>query len=101
NCSDINVGTCTSLEGIPKSTITKLVSIAQDFRETCSLCDIAVTGGTEVGHAEHGLGLPVLDLKYSDKLAQFLNANKNIYGITKIIDTPHGSGPHIHVVFNL
>lgn len=101
NCFDRNIGTCTSLEGIPKSTITKLVSIAQDFRQTCSTCDIAVTGGTEVGHSEHGLGLPVLDLNYSDKLAQFLNENKNKYGITKIIDTPHGTGPHIHVVFNL
>lgn len=101
DCSLITDPTCTSLDGIPKSAIDTLIDLTNDLRETCSLCYIAITGGTETGHQEHGAGLPVLDLKYSDTLADFLQQNKDKYGIKKIIDSPHGSGPHIHVVFSL
>lgn len=101
NCSVITNKNCTSLEGIPKSTVDKLITIANDFRATCSTCDLAITGGTETGHSEHGWGLPVVDLGKSSTLDNFLQANKEKYGIIKIIDSPHGTGPHIHVVFNL
>ena len=58
NCSDQKNKSCTSLDGIPKSTIAKLVA----FKQGCG-CSPIITGGTEVGHATHGIGRPIVDIR--------------------------------------
>jgi hypothetical protein len=56
NCSDQNNNRCTSLQGMRQDTINQLLEI----RRACPDCGIAVTGGTETGHAvgsvSHGSG---------------------------------------------
>lgn len=49
NCSDRNRPTCTSLDGVRRTTIDGLIA----FRRA-SGCDLVVTGGTEVGHSTTG-----------------------------------------------
>jgi len=61
-CGDPNISICTSLEGIPVIAIEKLNQI----RINCN-CNIVITGGTETGHASHGRGLAVMDLRFSDQ----------------------------------
>lgn len=50
-CSDKNVPTCTSLDGIRRGSIQGLI----DFKSKCDAvkgdCTIAITGGTETGHS--------------------------------------------------
>ena len=85
NCSDQNTVGCTSLDGIPKDAISKVVAL----KESCG-CNFNVTGGTEVGHSSHGTGLPVLDVTQDQKLGDYLNANKSnlsSLGISKICST--------------
>jgi len=100
NCSDINNKNCTSLQGIPKKAIARLIIIKKE----CD-CNATVTGGTEIGHLAHGANKPVVDLKYQpgdangEKLRNYLKANQVTLGIKNIIDAPHGSGPHIHLEF--
>jgi len=57
NCSDQNNPACTSLEGIPKSTIDNIIKLKH-----ASGCEVTVTGGTETGHVSHGTGKPVVDV---------------------------------------
>lgn len=57
NCSDQNNKSCTSLNGIPKATIANVIALKDKTG-----CSFKVTGGTEVGHATHGTGRPVVDL---------------------------------------
>jgi hypothetical protein len=59
NCSDQTNPQCTSLDGIPKSLIDKLIAVKAD----CG-CTFHVTGGTEVGHATHGPGLSAVDISH-------------------------------------
>lgn len=104
SCYDINNKNCTSLEGMPKKVIDKLIIVKNE----CG-CRVTVTGGTEIGHEEHGSGRYAVDLKYrpdipaekenSEKLNNYLKANQTNLGIKKIIDSPHGTGPHIHLNF--
>lgn len=84
-CSDQNTVGCTSLNGIPKDAIDKVIAL----KESCG-CDFDVTGGTEVGHSSHGTGLSVLDVTQDQKLGDYLNANKSnlsSLGINKICST--------------
>lgn len=81
NCSNQNNSKCTSLQGIPKSTVDKLINLKKE-----SGCSFNVTGGTEVGHKSHGPGRPVVDVTENDCLAKELE-NPKKYDITKICTT--------------
>lgn len=110
NCSDINNKTCTSLDGIPQSTITNIIKL----KSACG-CSFNVTGGTEVGHASHGTGRPIVDVSESPALNTYLkNGQASLTskdGITKIcasktyISTAYNCGgfvesaPHFHIQF--
>lgn len=65
NCSDPNNSSCTSLEGFPKAAACKLIEMQAN-----GASDIRITGGTEVGHKEHGSGIPVVDLGFSNFVSQ-------------------------------
>jgi hypothetical protein len=77
-CSDRCSSNCTSLWGIPASTVTThLKYLSRNcVGPTGNKCAIIVTGGTEVGHQTHGPGKPIVDLFFSPDLAYYL---KNIY----------------------
>lgn len=79
NCNDPQNSSCTSLEGIPASTVDDLIFIKQN----CG-CSVTITGGTEVGHQTHGPGLPVVDLSFNDPLANYLRNNTSFLGINSI-----------------
>lgn len=71
NCSNQNNASCTSLEGIPQSTIANIVNL-----KTISGCSFNVTGGTEVGHASHGSGKPIVDVSEAPCLKAFFQTSK-------------------------
>ncbi len=48
NCTDRSRRNCTGLEGLQEETIQNII----DLKNNCN-CDINVTGGTEIGHAEN------------------------------------------------
>lgn len=104
-CSDPTNPSCTSLEGIPASTVTSLINIKQ----ACN-CSITITGGTETGHQTHGPGLPVVDLEFNDTLASYLKNNTSSLGISAICTAPQDAQyryncnfdegtRHIHISF--
>lgn len=65
-CTDQQNASCTSLTGIPRDAIDNINLI----QSKCN-CNITITGGTEVGHASHGPGKPIVDFRAS---AQTLSA---------------------------
>lgn len=71
NCSNQNNASCTSLESIPQSTIANIVNL-----KTISGCGFNVTGGTEVGHASHGSGKPIVDVSEAPCLRTFFQTSK-------------------------
>lgn len=81
-CSDQNNKKCTSLNGIPQSTIEKIIQI-----KTACNCSFSITGGTETGHKSHGTGQPVLDLSFNQDLANYLLKNASSIGISMICTT--------------
>ena len=100
---------CTSLEQMPSIVIVKLIEI----KNTTGV-DLKVTGGTEVGHQTHGMGLPVVDFKpenatsenYKKLLEAALSAGGNGFCETKNGGAdprcnPSGADPtdHIHASF--
>ncbi|MEI9966467.1 MAG: hypothetical protein WDN67_02305 [Candidatus Moraniibacteriota bacterium] len=64
NCSSSGQTNCTSLDGIPSSTIAWLI----DVKRECG-CNLVVTGGTEAGHATHGPGRAAVDIGRNPVLA--------------------------------
>lgn len=50
-----NPGGCTNIGGVPNYVIDKLIVLNREFR-------IRISGGSEAGHASHGINLPVVDL---------------------------------------
>lgn len=72
NCSNQNNASCTSLEGIPRSTIANIISLKQ----LVPGCNFNVTGGTEVGHASHGSGKPIVDVSEAPCLRTFFQTSK-------------------------
>jgi len=105
NCSDQNNKNCTSLTDIPSSTIDNLIKLKAD----CG-CSFNVTGGTEVGHASHGSGLPIVDVSENPTLKTFLKTHTASY-ITKICATASNQDvalncsykepqSHFHLVFS-
>jgi Putative peptidoglycan binding domain len=73
NCSDRNVSTCTSLDGVRASSIRGILAF-----KSASGCSFNVTGGTEVGHAggafSHGNGYK-LDISRTSCVTNYINAN--------------------------
>lgn len=81
-CSDQNNEKCTSLDGIPKSTISNVIELKKKTG-----CAFNITGGTEVGHKTHGTGRPVVDVSKSACLEKVFIDNKtslSSYKITNI-----------------
>lgn len=72
NCSNQNDKRCTSLEGIPKSTITNIINLKQ----LVPGCNFNITGGTEIGHASHGTGKPIVDVSEAACLKTFFLSSK-------------------------
>lgn len=112
NCHDATKPSCTSLEGIPKVAVDKVILAQQQ----CAVnnCIARVTGGTETGHQTHGAGIEILDLGLSTDsehvFAQHLKDNASTYGIESICTHPNDSQyrlnctynepvPHLHVEF--
>lgn len=87
NCQDLyNDTNCTSLDGIPKSTIDKLIAI----KNGCG-CDIMINAGTDkASHKKgtrHGPGNPVTDIALDDAriaTADYIYNNREKLGVTKI-----------------
>jgi hypothetical protein len=84
-CSDPDNSSCTSLEGIPKEAVARLIGLKEK-----SGCSFSVTGGTETGHKSHGKNLPRIDVAPEDCLGNFLYSNRSnlgSYGVYKICST--------------
>lgn len=101
-CHDATQPSCTSLEGIPKSAIEKII-LGQQQCES-SGCGARVTGGTETGHAAHGAGLAVVDLGLQTDAerayAQHLKDNASTLGITSICTHQNDSQYRINCSYN-
>lgn len=98
NCYFNSTG-CTYVDGLPLSTIDKLNTISDSCGST--VCgELTVTGAAEPGHTTHGVGKPVVDLSDDPGLYEYLDQNRTEFGIVSMTNSPHGTGPHIHIVFN-
>ena len=107
---------CVNLNGLPDNAVTGLESLATDG---CK-CSIFISGGTEGGHATHGDGAPIVDLRPNVSLNNYIwgNANTPSDGVSRVKTLPNGqratftfetrggnaggtsSAPHWHVVIN-
>lgn len=69
----LNVTTgCTNLNGLPPSAITGLINL----KTSCN-CNVTITGGTEGGHASHGPGRPIVDVRPDAGLNLYITGNGN------------------------
>lgn len=109
-CSDPSIPTCTSLAGIPKSTIEDVITLKEK-----SGCSFNVTGGTETGHSAHGPGKPVVDVNESscleDKFRNQRSSLESQYNIKQICSDSNSreaayncsfieAKPHFHLKFS-
>ncbi len=60
---------CTTLASLPNTAIEGLKKI----RSSCPNCELEITGGTELGHDEHGAGRAVVDLDTNGVLDVYIN----------------------------
>lgn len=60
---------CTNLAGLPTQVFSTLSNMEQD----CN-CQITITGGTEDGHYEHGVGVPIVDLRNDPNLITYIKS---------------------------
>lgn len=110
NCSDQNKRTCTSLQGIPKSTIANVIALKEK-----SGCSFNVTGGTETGHKTHASGKPIVDVSEEACLDRIFRNQKatlgSQYRITDICSDSSNReaayncsyvepAPHFHIQFS-
>ncbi len=110
NCSNQNNKSCTSLEGIPKSTIANVIALKEK-----SGCTFNVTGGTETGHVSHGPGKPIVDVSETSCLEDKFRNQKSVltsqYNISAICsdndsrEAAYNCGyvepaPHFHIKFS-
>ncbi len=110
SCSDPTNKKCTSLEGIPKSTIDNVIALKEK-----SGCSFNVTGGTETGHKSHGPGKPIVDVSEAPCLEdKFRNQKSNLgsqYNISAICADSNSRdaayncsyvepAPHFHIQFS-
>lgn len=69
-CVAVNQSKCTSLYGLPKSTVENLKDLAEHANES-----FVITGGTEYWlHSTHGPGKPIVDIGYDSSLTDDINA---------------------------
>lgn len=92
NCPTPADTNCTSLDGIPTSTITNIIKLKNACVASNSSCSVTITGGTEAGHSSHGPGKPRLDVSTNAALKTYLlqlkaSANLGSFGITQICAT--------------
>lgn len=66
NCKKIGDTTCTSVAGLPRQAIDSLIALKYACSGLFTLCDVTISGGTEMGHETHGIGIPNVDLKTDD-----------------------------------
>ena len=64
---------CTNLNRLPPNAITGLINL----KTNCD-CSVTITGGTEGGHATHGPGNPIVDLRPDDNLTKYITGNANV-----------------------
>ncbi len=83
NCSNQNVSTCTSFDGMKQSTVNGIVNLAKDCSATNAGCSVSVSGGTEVGHSSSGDNSHIGGAKFD---AQINNTAFNSY-MTNLIKT--------------
>lgn len=83
NCDNPLQSSCTSLEGIPASSVQRLI----DIKNQCGGCNVTVTGGTETGHFSHGPGKPIVDLRFDQATADFVTANHSVLGVSQVCTT--------------
>ncbi|MBP6889532.1 MAG: hypothetical protein KBC83_01360 [Candidatus Moranbacteria bacterium] len=75
SCSDPKRKECTSLDGIPKSTIANVIALKEK-----SGCSFNITGGTETGHATHGAGRSIVDVSEAPCLENVFRNQKPSLG---------------------
>ncbi len=88
-CADQSSSQCkTSLNGMPRDTIDLYIRTVEDFRKInpTEVAKIQATGGTESAakHKEQGFGYPSLDITYNKAYYDFVNSNKNEYGVALV-----------------
>ncbi|MEU5510833.1 GH25 family lysozyme [Streptomyces fungicidicus] len=76
NCSNRNIRTCTSFDGVRARSIDGIVALRKNSR-----CPITVTGGTEVGHSTkgsmtHGTGYKI-DISPDACVSAYIKAHSN------------------------
>jgi len=85
NCTDKTKKTCTSLDGVQKNSIQRLIEFQQAYGSP-----IIITGGTEVGHAagtySHSNGYKI-DLKQTTSLNEYIKSNFTDIGGNKYRDS--------------
>ena len=101
NCAYQGQTSCTSLYGLPESTIQAL----KDLEKISG--PFVITGGTEPGHQTHGPGNPIVDIRYStmkeSSLLALINSGKISSYIcelgSKKLPCNDPTSDHFHVVF--
>jgi len=71
-CIGGNTTNCANVAGLPQKSINKLIEAAG--RCNSNSCQIIITGGTEGGHNTHGPGKDIVDIDYSSKVVEVLQA---------------------------
>ncbi len=115
-CANHGQPNCTNVNGLPIRAEAGLIELISK----CA-CGVIVTGGTEDGHATHGVGRAIVDLSPTSNLTTYLKNNATIIGNTYTLKqtfgasyrfvtfvyeplggNPNGTstGAHYHVVFN-
>lgn len=109
-CAD--QATCTtSMNGIPKKTVDTHIKIVSDLKKSSDpelrkiVDSYTLTGGTEKGHNAQGFGKGSSDVRYSEKLYEYLKANQKKYNIKvvrecvskKDLCPSHATSQHISV----
>jgi|SRR3989344_77488 len=80
-CANGETRGCTNLNGLPPTVIPALQSLVS----ACN-CEIRINGGTEGGHASHGINQPIIDLDENPGLRAYIQKqSQKIPGNIKII----------------
>ena len=104
DCVHVGQSNCTSLYGLPSSTVQDLKDLANDAGKS-----LTITGGTEYWlHSTHGPGKPIVDIRFDPSLNSTINSWKSSGKIKSFqcerlgiqVSCTGGSTPdHFHVVF--
>ncbi|MEK7569073.1 MAG: hypothetical protein AAB497_03090 [Patescibacteria group bacterium] len=63
---------CTSVAGLPRQAIDGLLALKHECGGLS--CPTTITGGTELGHQTHGVGIPNVDLRPNTELDNFIKS---------------------------